>query len=398
MVERKKAQEIAQSVEKLLEDQQFRELVHRVSSATVFDVIGKRNDELTHSRVLAWFLDPSKPHGLETEFLRQFLLVAARAAKQAGIQYPDSSKPIFPLRVEAFALEDVNVTTERQLDDNRRLDVAIWSNTEEWLCVIENKIGAKEAFQQTQAYYEQSQREFPPEKYPYRLFVYLTPSGKRPTSPYFVVMSYGKIKEIFNRLSSVRQATSLGRTVLDQYLTSLEADVMVNERDLRKLCRQLYKRYREAVDTIHSYGTGWGLLALEVYEQIWENLERNPIPDSSGGQIKKWDRSSGTSWAAFWPAHWPTKRGYYPVYYGIWFNPRELDVEKIEVGLAFDPPDGRRVQEAVERLAGASASDLLARKPVEAVDEGIKTLRSFIERTVVLVEKAYREALPKKWE
>jgi hypothetical protein len=395
--------ETSRSIETLLADAEFKRLTSSLSSSTIFHVIGADRNERAHSQVLGWLLAPSQPHGLESGFLRNFLVRAAQAARARGVQYPSAGgEPLQPLMAQVLSLTDVRVDIEFTLPDQRRPDLVLSSPSEGWLCVVENKIDSLEGTRQTEAYYEEAQREdaFPPNRYPYRLFVYLTPQGQVPRSPYFTPMSYGTIREILTSLRG-EGASALGQVVLDQYGKCLETNVMMNEDELRKVCRYLYRQHREAIDAIYAYGRG-SALAQAVLTGVLEGLQSTAIIDTSGNQVE-WTSSSGVGWMALWPRHWPTRPGYYPAYYGMWFDPAgRRDAIKMNIG--FNTPDGPNVRRRYAEVVGGDKSiapvEVEARGPESlamATREGVTKLRALIDASIVLVERAYREAVPEGW-
>ena len=66
-------------------------------------------------------------------FLRRFLSEAALAAKERGIG------EVTPLSVDGWKLDDIEVATERH-----RIDIMLIAEADEFVCLIENKIGTGE--------------------------------------------------------------------------------------------------------------------------------------------------------------------------------------------------------------------------------------------------------------
>ena len=129
-----------QSIEALIEDADFERLNQQLAQPTLFDVLGISFDELVHSRMLAWLLNPAESHGWGSMALRRFLYAAAKLAQTARVDFAPSVVPITPLLAETFSLTDVRLRCEYLLSNKRRPDVVMWSDNERWLCVIENKV------------------------------------------------------------------------------------------------------------------------------------------------------------------------------------------------------------------------------------------------------------------
>lgn len=339
--------DIARRIEGLLADRDFRDLELSRRAKTLFDVVGKSQDESTHSRILAWLLDPSQDHGFGSRILRDVLAVLARAARSKDIRYPDGSgeEVLDPLHAAVLTLNDVDVRTEHKFSSGRRLDIVACSRDEQWLLIVENKIGAAEGEQQTTDYYTEAAKMFPPEHFRNRLFAYLTPDGRRPVSKHFVPVTY---REVAEALASVpgEGASALGRLVLDQYNSQLlEANMAIDTRKLKTICRQLYRQHKDAIDTILQYGSE-NALGSDVFEKVLESLEQRPIETPDGRRLR-WASSVANTktWYALWPAHWPTARGRYDAYYTI-SAPRSVDEIKIALGF-----DRRELLHQYEELA-----------------------------------------------
>jgi hypothetical protein len=384
-----------QRVEAFLKDPDFKKLNSQLLKRNIFGVIGASWNELSHSRAVAAFLNPSELHGFSASFLRRFLSAAAEKVRANEISFePGGGQPLFPLQAEGFSFSDVRVDTEYGLSSGRRLDIVIRSEVEEWLCVIENKVEAGESPQQTTDYYEQSIKEFPPSQYKSRLFVYLTPKGYRPSSSHFVSMSYGDIKPML--LEVKNEANEFGKSLLEQYVHCLEDDVMGSD-TLRTLCWKLYQRHRLAIQTLNRYS--WSLVLYRIMEEgssrLQAGLKDPEIP-------REWSWTNGSNWVAFWPKSWPTRRGSYPVYYGVSSNPF-VGGGKVSVYLKFEGETGNRIGKSYEENAKATGHDtgkdridltVTEENIDEKIREGVETLIDLISNTLTLVNKSLPSAPP----
>jgi hypothetical protein len=338
-------------IEELIEDPKFKQLNQDLSETTLFDVLGISLEERTHSRMLGWLLDPAESHGLGGTILRRFLYESAKLARSKRIGFDGNGSPITPLGAETFSFSDLEIRSEYCLSPERRLDLLLWSKGGGWLCVIENKILSGEGEEQTTDYYSEVLNRFPATDFPHRLFVYLTPDGSESKSRHFVPMNYSVVEMLLCAGSD--SSSAFGRSAIDQYVRCLRRRVVA--RELKELCLRLYRNHRSAIDTIVRYGN-INQLATMTAERTLQSLrdERQPIiPD----RLIEWKTSSGRGWIAIWPRHWPTgpSRGW-AAYYCILFKTQGT-IERIEVGLRFDPPNGPKVRELFLKLAGNANND-----------------------------------------
>ncbi len=113
----------------------------------------------------------------------------------------------------------------------------------------------------------------------------------------------------------------------------------------------------------------------------------------------RWDSSSGDGWIAIWPSSWPTRRGYYPVYYGIWNKAVSGTAEAVKIGIGFDKPDGARVKNLFKDLALQRGCDLSSDQLVitsrdaselqARVDDGARSLLHLIQASRGTLENAF---------
>jgi hypothetical protein len=170
-------------------------------------VLGREGDELSHSAVVAWLLDPTRPHRLGRR------LLAALASRQ----WP--STPHDGL--------DGSVLVEREiwdvLDTTTRADVLVWIG-EEALWVIENKVFSDEGIDQCQRLYDRwaGQREDV-------RFILLSRSGEPPNSvrseearTAWTPLSYRDLVQILDELRSQAQPRDgIAESTVAQYIESV---------------------------------------------------------------------------------------------------------------------------------------------------------------------------------
>jgi hypothetical protein len=388
---------VPEPIERLIERQEFRDLSKRLSEDTVFDILGVSLDERTHSRMLAWLLDPSESHGLGTAIVRRFLYEAAKLARQKALDFELPGRLITPLLAETLSFADLVIQPEYSLPSARRPDLVLSSEREGWLCLIENKIGSGEGEEQTSDYYSGAVESFPPGNFPHRLFVYLSPRGLRPQSKYFVPMSYSSLLEILVRESSA--ASVRGQTTISQYVKCLRSRV-VEQKELQEICWKLYRTHATAVDTIVQYGKV-NLLAARTAERVLELLGDPGQPPLADRQVK-WRQDSGTGWIGTWPGHWRTGRRYgWPAYFAIVADSPGagaggVTTERIRVGIWFDSPNGPGVRDIFRRLAleGGATEEAVAGmlRPEPFESRSLEDLPAAVEKAACRILELIRDS------
>lgn len=167
-------------------------ILRRTPGFNLFDVLGRQRED-NYSHLIARLMDPSGPHGFKDLFLKAFFEKA------------------FPGTALASTV-GCRVTPKRKIDKGE-VDIEVMGP--EWCLIVENKIGCEEGQGQTEkyaAYYKQEQ--FAEIRKPF--FVFLSPDGRPPKSPFFVPMSYSGLREVLESVrDSVRPARKAEQLVED---------------------------------------------------------------------------------------------------------------------------------------------------------------------------------------
>ena len=255
------------ALQQLILDEDLEHLEDLLAEFNLFDVLKIERRELQQSALLAWLLDPTASHGLQDYFLRRFLTAAAQKAQDEGIT------GITPLNVDAWDLANIEVATERH-----NIDVLLISQEDEFVCIIENKIGASEHSNQLNRYLATVEHEYQGLT---RFPIFLTPDGMETesnTSEPYVPLGYEVIEGLIKRTLETRGSTiSSGiAQFLEQYARTLGRHVMTSNDNIDTLALQIYQKHREAIDLIikakPAFETkGWSILdsAMERHERLF---------------------------------------------------------------------------------------------------------------------------------
>ena len=168
------------------------------------DIIGRARHENTHSRMLAWLLNPTGRHGLGCALVRR--LVEHCTGKPTP---------------ESLAVKGVTFSHWR---NGREADIVMWG--EAFTLIIENKIDACEQTDQCDDLYKNYKKENKP------FFLFLTPKGGNPckvtTAPAqraFRTLSWPRIREMIEtelRKSGQASKAAVAVDVVENYLRTLK--------------------------------------------------------------------------------------------------------------------------------------------------------------------------------
>jgi hypothetical protein len=170
----------------------------------------ERQEELLHTPLLAFLLDPTSAHGQSTLFLRAFLNVCRH---NMGFVCPKEPLEKFRwfIRTEVF------------VGDDSRIDLMVECPQQRFMIVVENKIDSGERHKQLFRYYNwmQSYRG----DYKSKQLIFLTPDGRASESadsvPYMRLSYRNDIRDVLtNTLPHVHPRSV--RDCLKQYLKVVE--------------------------------------------------------------------------------------------------------------------------------------------------------------------------------
>ena len=202
--------------------------------------------EIRHSAILAWLLDPAETHGLSDRFLKAFVAEALRGRKSLG--YPTA------IEVSQSDLRDAEVRREWQ-----NIDILVISPRNHWAFVIENKFDSKQHEGQLAKYAERVRAIYETSSQPLTVRgLFLTLHGEEPADESYAPITYNEIVTLLPRLIAI-EGQSLGMEVtafLRQYLEILrDATGMSDElTEMAQLARQLYRRHRKVLDFVLEHG------------------------------------------------------------------------------------------------------------------------------------------------
>ncbi|MBK8905357.1 MAG: PD-(D/E)XK nuclease family protein [Anaerolineaceae bacterium] len=182
-------------------------------SFNLFTVLGVSHYEVrTHSAFLASLLDPAASHGQQYAFLTSFLNVCQKR------------DPTFPLPKGELTRYAWHVQRERSTVRFGRLDIVLSCSDLGYLCVIENKVGAGEQYEQLSRYSQWLDTQ--EEAFTDRALIFLTPRGHESITSgdyrYFPLSYYDDIAPWLAGILPTVAAQNL-RHALAQYLQLWQA-------------------------------------------------------------------------------------------------------------------------------------------------------------------------------
>ncbi len=205
----------------------------------IFEAVGMERQEISHSKFLAFLLDPNESHGMGDAFVKRLL-------QRAIMDSPNASAPVTPIELSLWDLGEMSVRREW-----RRIDIFLVDEREKLAVIIENKIGAGEHGDQLDRYHKIVREQYPD----YRLLaLYLTPDGDEPSHPEYLPVDYRAVCEIFDELAeSWASVIEPDLRVLVTHYTEMLRRHIVGDSEIARLSRQIYQKHQRAIDLIYEH-------------------------------------------------------------------------------------------------------------------------------------------------
>jgi len=252
-----------------------------LSRFNIFTAVGMVGQEIRHSALLAFLLDPRQPHGLGDAFLRAFL---HEALSDAGVQ----GLALTPGDLAICDLSDATVDREWQ-----RIDILVRSAKSRLVVVIENKVWAGEHGDQLERY-GRAVAAFHPGWH--ILHVYLTPGGHPASDARYRPISYKalvtRIEELLRRRGD-RLDTDVA-TLLRHYVDMVRREI-VGDTEAERLAQDIYRQHKRAIDFILAHRPDHQAVIRDLAEQLVLETE---------GLLLDFSRKSEPRWIAFLPSSW----------------------------------------------------------------------------------------------
>lgn len=227
-----------QALNKLLLDTAcFNDLDEWANQFNLFDVLKITRNEIRHSNVLSWLLDPNANHGLGDAFLKQIL--AAIVSNNGDKNYD----------VTRLMLADFRKFTVQREQDN--IDILLSSTDDKIVIAIENKVGAHEHSNQLNRYRTIIDENYS-NKYQ-KIFVFLTPDKMDPSdSENWGILSYEDVMLALEHILKTMDIKPDIRLVIDNYYKIIRRKI-VEDPKLVKICNDIYNKHKQALDLIFEY-------------------------------------------------------------------------------------------------------------------------------------------------
>lgn len=279
--------DVRKNLESFVLDSKLEWLEKKLSRFNLFVTLGVSNAERVQSSTIRWMLDSSESHGLGDYLLKKIL------KRVATVNRDHPYLPMTPVEIDLIDITEAFVQTEEEFSGGHRGDITVLDETNRIYILIENKVRSAEGRGQTKAYVEEVSKRYPSYK---RFLVYLSPQGGYPEAPEFLQFSYRDFVEVLKDILETKE-DDLGNSskfLLEQFVRNIE-DNILEEGDMDKLCQEIYRRHKKAIDRIFLARPKNKQLYLRLGELVKNELDED------------WEYRATNSYCAVYREGWRSK-------------------------------------------------------------------------------------------
>ena len=199
----------------------------------IFDVLNIARNEIRHSNVLSWLLNPNGDHGLGDSVLYGVL--------SEMLAFNPESK----FKQTKLLLLDLKSFDVRREEEH--IDLLLVSQKEKFVIAIENKTFTGEHDNQLSRYMRYVEKHFSGFD---ALYLYLTPHGDESSdSENWLALSYDAIYKSVEKALNETHVEDDVNAFINNYLEILRRDIM-EDQELKNVCNKIYEKHKKALDLI----------------------------------------------------------------------------------------------------------------------------------------------------
>ena len=244
------------ALERFDQDPDLAELERLLAEFNLFRFFDLGGYEETHSRILAWLLNPRGNHRLGAAFLNRFL------AATTDLDRADA--------------DGSAAQVQREWQGQwGRLDLLILDEGQQFLCAIENKVYSGEHSQQLTRYRRALENRYPDFT---RRYLFLSPWGTLAQDAaerkHWQSVDYGVIRQLVDETAQDFAGSGSAEVLafLRQYADVLRRDIL-GDTEVRDLARKIYAQHSTAIELIYQHKPNPQAETQEILKEMIENRD-----------------------------------------------------------------------------------------------------------------------------
>ena len=236
----------------LLRSDKFHEIKTSLPSFNLFRTLGIADQELRHSNMLAWLLDPAASHGFGERFLRDFLAESCDGndSETRNYKLDFAFKTIKSVQVRRECPLKIQETQTRPIDI--LIEIKFEDDDQTHIVAIENKVNSVQSEGQLSDYKAGVENAYNVHEYKHH-FIFLTKNDEEPEDPSFTPVNYKLVYDILTKLFNRHEIGDDQGLLIQHYINLLKSDFMADEK-LNETVQELWHNpdYKEVLELIAS--------------------------------------------------------------------------------------------------------------------------------------------------
>ena len=243
---------------------------NKFHEGNIFSITKTSRLEHMHSNFIAWLLDSHSNHGLSDYAIKQFIAVLYIAKNKESNKFSRRTKEID--KFIPFIQFDSSLSLDSKADrevtfkigsKKRSIDILIKVVIESKILpiVIENKVDSSEHDDQTNDYFDYSEKEFVDElKYYKPIYIYLTPeyNSSKPKNVNFIILKYQDLLDYVLEPSLIKSSDGRTKNNILSYIRCLSyqsdnekgGNAMATSKEEREILENFYTKNQNLINSI----------------------------------------------------------------------------------------------------------------------------------------------------
>lgn len=242
----------------------------------IFEAIGFERQEIKHSKLLTYLLNPNNPHLLGDEFFKELLLSAAQES---------SHHKKYALKFITQNFDDLQVRAEW-----RSIDIYAYSRRNRLVIAIENKIDATEHGNQLERYEKKLEEKHPGDTI---IRLYLTPFRSESTRrDQWIAIDYSQVLRSLKAACETKSIpkNSDSNRLIDEYINLIERSILMDNPEQKEAFDEIYAKHQVFFDAIIKHielKEKESSLGNEIITELQKLLQKSDIQIDLQGRYSK---------------------------------------------------------------------------------------------------------------
>lgn len=291
-----------QCIESFLFNDEMQNIVHKilnnVEENNIFEITGMGNQEIKHSRFLAWVLSTTS-HGLLDSVFNAFMKNTIENTREhvEEYEYPYTLESSQMRNLQKYLYLPKKSKTLEAVCEEDNIDIVLLDKNNKYAFIIENKIWHVESEEQLSKYRQISEEKY---KNYQRYYIFLSPDDSEPSEESYLgeenrknymVANYENVYKAINEVNKKRLNPEVSM-MLRHYNDLLIRNNIVQNEEIKNLCQEIWQdeNMKKALEIIYDYKPS----EIDAFRDKLENAIRTEFSNVSITEFSRSDKQLQT--------------------------------------------------------------------------------------------------------